>query len=201
VLPKQRVRKLDARGNLAIFVGIAEQSKAYKLIDVATQEVVVCRDVYFEEDAKAPIFTETYNDAANAPHVTSGEETISLDIQTKNDSDKNPTTSAPDSNDEQENSHIGVNNEHTDEIDITSTVAPTTSVAGTNNNSSSDVEMVDVDAVDANEQLSPEQQQSTTSNAVHVGHHPAPTSATEPLRRSTRISKPMKPFWISCIES
>ncbi len=48
-VPKSEVQKLDPRGKLAIFVGYAESTKAYKLIDVETHKVMVSRDVLFDE--------------------------------------------------------------------------------------------------------------------------------------------------------
>ena len=48
-LPMSQVQKLDPRGNVAIFVGYAETSKAYKLIDLETHKVVISRDVLFDE--------------------------------------------------------------------------------------------------------------------------------------------------------
>ncbi len=48
-VPKSEVQKLDPRGKVAIFVGYAENSKAYKLIDFETQKVVISRDVLFDE--------------------------------------------------------------------------------------------------------------------------------------------------------
>ena len=49
-VPKPEIKKLDPRGKVAIFVGYAETSKAYKLIDYETQKVVVSRDVFFDEE-------------------------------------------------------------------------------------------------------------------------------------------------------
>ena len=48
-IPNEKVKKLDVRGKSAIFVGYAENSKAYKLIDKETVKVVVSRDVTFDE--------------------------------------------------------------------------------------------------------------------------------------------------------
>ena len=48
-VPKEKLRKLDARARIAIFVGYSEQSKAYKLIDIETRKVIVSRDVRFDE--------------------------------------------------------------------------------------------------------------------------------------------------------
>ncbi len=48
-VPKAEVQKLDPRGKVAIFVGYAENSKAYKLIDFETGKVVISRDVFFDE--------------------------------------------------------------------------------------------------------------------------------------------------------
>ena len=48
-VPKFEVQKLDPRGRVAIFVGYAENSKAYKVIDFETRKVVVSRDVLFDE--------------------------------------------------------------------------------------------------------------------------------------------------------
>ena len=50
-IPKKSLQKLDARGREAIFVGYAEQSKAYKLLDKETHDVIISRDVIFDEFA------------------------------------------------------------------------------------------------------------------------------------------------------
>ena len=48
-IPRSKVQKLGPRGKVAIFVGYAETSKAFKLIDLETYEVVISRDVLFDE--------------------------------------------------------------------------------------------------------------------------------------------------------
>lgn len=60
-LPKEKVTKWDARGKCAIIVGYAENSKAYKLIDLRTALVVVSRDVVFNEELAA-VFGLAFNE-------------------------------------------------------------------------------------------------------------------------------------------
>jgi transposase InsO family protein len=49
--PKQS-RKLDAKSKKYVFVGYCTNSKAYRLFDVKTNQIKVCRDVVFNELAK-----------------------------------------------------------------------------------------------------------------------------------------------------
>lgn len=51
-IPKQNLKKLDSRSRHAIFIGYAEQSKAYKVLDVSSNKVIASRDVIFEETGK-----------------------------------------------------------------------------------------------------------------------------------------------------
>jgi len=50
LLPKQNVKKLDARSTSAIFIGYSESSKAYKLLNLNTNKVIISKDVTFDED-------------------------------------------------------------------------------------------------------------------------------------------------------
>lgn len=59
-VPKQKLQKLDSRSCPAIFVGYAEQSKAFKLIDLESKKVVVSRDVIFDE-SRTPKFDTNQN--------------------------------------------------------------------------------------------------------------------------------------------
>ena len=43
-------QKLDAKSLAYVFLGVSEESKAYKLYDLAARKIVVSRDVVFEED-------------------------------------------------------------------------------------------------------------------------------------------------------
>ena len=51
VLPKQKVHKLDKRSNIGIFVGYSVRSKAYKIIDAESGNVIISRDVIFDENS------------------------------------------------------------------------------------------------------------------------------------------------------
>lgn len=46
--PKRR--KLDDKGEKCIFLGVSDQSKAYKLYNLITKKIIVSRDVIFEEE-------------------------------------------------------------------------------------------------------------------------------------------------------
>ncbi|CDF37816.1 unnamed protein product [Chondrus crispus] len=48
-LPKHNIQKLDARAKKAMFLGYAENTKAYKLWDGDLHKVIVSRDVTFDE--------------------------------------------------------------------------------------------------------------------------------------------------------
>jgi hypothetical protein len=43
------ISKLDDRSTLGVFIGYAEDSKAYRIIDPGTQRVRTARDVVFDE--------------------------------------------------------------------------------------------------------------------------------------------------------
>lgn len=67
-LPKLETMNLDARGKLAIFVGYAETSKAYKFLVHETHKVVVSRDVSLYEKSAVgfdPEITLTEFDLSN----------------------------------------------------------------------------------------------------------------------------------------
>lgn len=61
MLSKSEVKKFDAREKPAIFVGRAETSKAYKLIDFKTHKLLESRNVLFGEKPfiKFDVFFET----------------------------------------------------------------------------------------------------------------------------------------------
>jgi len=48
-IPDQKRRKLDDKGEKSIFLGVSEQSKAYKLYNPITKKIVISRDVIFDE--------------------------------------------------------------------------------------------------------------------------------------------------------
>jgi len=48
-IPYQRRRKLNDKGEKCIFLGISEQSKAYKLYNPITKKMVISRDVLLDE--------------------------------------------------------------------------------------------------------------------------------------------------------
>ena len=121
-VPKVKVQKLDARGRPAIFVGYAENSKAYKLIDLENGKVVVSRDVTFEEDSPANLdfnseesefdFLETMNRtdsdqlvSIEAAMDTSGDENSnfqhkSVDAETEVEEFKHDDVSSPNDDDQ-----------------------------------------------------------------------------------------------------
>ncbi len=51
VVPKSKLKKLDARSKMAIMVGYSSHSKGYKLWDPESQTFVVSRDVTFHESS------------------------------------------------------------------------------------------------------------------------------------------------------
>jgi hypothetical protein len=55
-IPKEKRSNLDAKNKVYIFVGYSEQSKAYQLLDVSTNKIVINRDVVVDE--KIPFFSD-----------------------------------------------------------------------------------------------------------------------------------------------
>lgn len=49
-IPDQKRRKLDDKGDKCIFLGVSEQSKAYKLYNPITKKIVISHDVIFDEE-------------------------------------------------------------------------------------------------------------------------------------------------------
>ena len=53
-IPNQRRTKLDDKGEKCIFLGVSNQSKAYKLYNPITKKIIVSRDVIFDEEGCWP---------------------------------------------------------------------------------------------------------------------------------------------------
>jgi hypothetical protein len=51
-IPKENMRKLDAKEIKCIFIGYCSEFKAYKLFDPSTHKVFVSRDVIFHEQTE-----------------------------------------------------------------------------------------------------------------------------------------------------
>ena len=49
-IPNQKRKKLDDKGEKCSFLGVSDQSKAYKLYNPNTKKILVSRDVIFYED-------------------------------------------------------------------------------------------------------------------------------------------------------
>ena len=49
-VPDQRRRKLDDKGEKCIFLGVSDQSKAYKLYNPITKKIIISHDVVFDEE-------------------------------------------------------------------------------------------------------------------------------------------------------
>ncbi|CAM8975323.1 unnamed protein product [Rhodiola kirilowii] len=49
-IPDQKRKKLDDKGEKCVFLGVSEQSKAYKLYNPVTKKIVISRDVIFDEE-------------------------------------------------------------------------------------------------------------------------------------------------------
>ena len=49
-VPDVKRQKLDAKRIAYVFLGVSEESKAYRLYDPTARKIVVSRDVVFEED-------------------------------------------------------------------------------------------------------------------------------------------------------
>ncbi|GKA70962.1 cysteine-rich receptor-like protein kinase 25-like protein, partial [Tanacetum coccineum] len=50
-IPAQLRTKLDARSHKCVFLGVRQESKAYRLYDPSSKIIVISRDVIFDEDA------------------------------------------------------------------------------------------------------------------------------------------------------
>lgn len=50
VLDEKR-SKLDNKGTKCVFLGISEESKAYRLYNLVTKKIIISRDVIFDEDS------------------------------------------------------------------------------------------------------------------------------------------------------
>lgn len=49
-IPDKNIVKLDEKSHRCVFLGVSEESKAYRLYDPTAKKVIVSRDVVFEED-------------------------------------------------------------------------------------------------------------------------------------------------------
>lgn len=47
----QKMSKLDSKSKKCVFLGVSDESKAYRLYDPTTKQVIICKDVVFEEEA------------------------------------------------------------------------------------------------------------------------------------------------------
>lgn len=50
-VPAQLRKKLDARSHKCVFLGVSQESKAYRLYDPTNKKIVISRDAIFDEDA------------------------------------------------------------------------------------------------------------------------------------------------------
>ena len=50
-VPDEKRKKLDNKGEQCVFLGIIEESKAYKLINPITKKIIINRDVIFDEES------------------------------------------------------------------------------------------------------------------------------------------------------
>ena len=105
-IPKSKVKKLDDRSRCAIFVGYAESSKAYKVIDLESRKVVVSRDVTFDEKSNACFHSgseSVHFNFSNDNRSSDRESMVSLDTDSNKpeiesedgNSDANITTQTP----------------------------------------------------------------------------------------------------------
>ncbi len=69
VVPKNKVRKLDARSKEGLMMGYSSQSKGYKIWDVETSKLIVSRDVTFSESAVDPTSTIISDTAEHSSNV------------------------------------------------------------------------------------------------------------------------------------
>jgi len=50
-IPNEKRRKLDDKSEKCIFLGVSETSKAFKLLNPLTNQIVTSRDVVFDEES------------------------------------------------------------------------------------------------------------------------------------------------------
>lgn len=86
-VPEQRRRKLDDKGEKCIFLGISNESKAYRLYNPITKKIVISGDVIFNEDCfwpwnsnvvqqvPVPLVDETEDDVPTVAHDNQQNET------------------------------------------------------------------------------------------------------------------------------
>ncbi|CDF34864.1 unnamed protein product [Chondrus crispus] len=67
-LPKHNIQKLDARAKEAMFLGYAENTKAYKLWDGDLHKVIVSRDVTFDESTGGKSENNAVASEASSPN-------------------------------------------------------------------------------------------------------------------------------------
>ena len=85
-IPKANVKKLDGRGESAIFVGYAEHSKPYKLIDRSSGNVVLSRDVRFDEGSVANCNSESQSEnmySSEESDKSEDEQRINIDVRSE----------------------------------------------------------------------------------------------------------------------
>ncbi len=69
VLPKKKVKKLDARSKEGLMMGYSSQSKGYKILDLESSTLIVSRDVTFDESSVDSPTTEISDKDGNASNV------------------------------------------------------------------------------------------------------------------------------------
>ncbi len=81
VIPKNKVRKLDARSKEGLMMGYSTQSKGYRIWDIETSKLIVSRDVTFLESSVDPTsieISQRIEDSSNVA-VPGGEAKIEVD--------------------------------------------------------------------------------------------------------------------------
>ena len=49
-MPDEKRKKLDDRGVKCVFLGVSAESKAYRLYNPVTKQIIISRDVVFDEE-------------------------------------------------------------------------------------------------------------------------------------------------------
>ena len=47
----EKVKKLDDKDEIFIFLGVSEYSKAYKLLNLVMKKIIISRDIIFDEES------------------------------------------------------------------------------------------------------------------------------------------------------
>nr|PNR50093.1 hypothetical protein PHYPA_011990 [Physcomitrium patens] len=71
-IPKETRKKLDSHSQEALFLGYSEESKVYRLMNIQSQQILISRDV---------LFNENLHDLQTTPYLQKDNEELVLDLE------------------------------------------------------------------------------------------------------------------------